>query len=69
MQHMRKPDLDPNERQAALAGGDAAGAYLDGIGKTDLAAMTEAEWGEFCGRLFAGACDALRKAADDEVPF
>jgi hypothetical protein len=66
---MRKPDFAPDERAAALAGGDAAGAYLESIGKTDLATMTGPEWAEFCARLAKGYCDALANAADDAVPF
>lgn len=66
---MRGEHLKPNEANAALAGGAAAGAYLDSIGKTDLATMTEAEWRTFCGELFRAACEDLRKQADDEIPF
>lgn len=58
-----------DERKAAVEGGNAGGAYLDGIGKTDLASLTEAEWAEFCTRVFVGTCDALRAQADDEIPF
>lgn len=61
--------LNLSEADAAEKGGEAAGAYLDEIGKTDLASLTLDEWREFCGRLFKGACDALTEAADAEVPF
>lgn len=61
--------LNHDETKAAIAGGDAGGAYLDQIGKTDLATMTADEWAEFCGRMFAGACAALKAMADDEIPF
>jgi hypothetical protein len=69
VQHLRKPDLMPDEKAAVAAGGEAAGAYLDRIGKTDLATLTEAQWGEFCGTLFKATCAAMRAAADDEIPF
>jgi hypothetical protein len=66
---MRGDHLKPDEAKAALKGGEAAGAYLDSIGKTDLAKMTEGEWRTFCGELFRGACEELRRQADDEIPF
>lgn len=66
---MKGPDITHNERAAAIAGGNAGGEYLDEIGKTDLASLSPEEWGEFCARLFAAACDALRAAADDDIPF
>jgi len=66
--HMTRK-LDPDETAAALKGGEAAGAYLDRIGKSDLAALSEREWAEFCGTLYAGACAELRRVADDAIPF
>lgn len=66
---MRGPNIVQNERSAAIKGGEAAGVYLEEIGKTDLADMTEGEWAEFCTRLYVAACDALREWADDSIPF
>ena len=67
---MRKPQpLDFNEKAACLAGGSAAGAYLESIRKTDLATMTEAEWSTFCETLFRETCNDLRRQADDIIPF
>lgn len=66
---MKHEPLTNDERKAAVEGGNVGGAYLDEIGKTDLASLTREEWAEFCGRLFQGACEALRAQADDEVPF
>ena len=37
-------DPTPNEHAAMAAGGDAAGAYLESLGKSDLAALTTPEW-------------------------
>ncbi len=44
--HRRRGMIDPtpNEIAAMRAGGQAAGEYLESIGKTDLAVLTEAEW-------------------------
>lgn len=64
-------------------GGQAAGAYLDEIGKTDLAYLTEDEWRRFCTTLvFYSLHAATERALDqyvtrlerervivDEVPF
>ena len=66
---MTKKPCDPDERTAALIGGNAGGEYLDKIGKTDLATMKPEEWEEFCARIFAATCDELRQRADDEIPF
>lgn len=68
MRNGAKP-LTIDERNAAVKGGEAAGAYLDQIGVFDLREMTDAQWLEFCGTLFRGACDALAEAADDAIPF
>lgn len=67
--HMIRPSLAPNEEAAVREGGAAAGSYLESIGKTDLARLTEAEWRAFCATLFGATCEAMRKAADDEIPF
>lgn len=66
---MRPADFSQNEREAVLEGGGAGGEYLDKIGKTDLATLTEAEWTTFCVAVVKGYTDALRKAADDQIPF
>jgi len=64
-----QPKMEQFEREAAAEGGNAGGQYLDRIGKTDLASLTREEWEEFCALIFIGACDALRKRADDDIPF
>lgn len=66
---MTKKPVKPDERTAAKIGGNAGGAYLDGIGKTDLASLTEDEWTEFCVRVFQGTCEELKRRANDEIPF
>lgn len=64
-----QPKMEQYERDAAAEGGNAGGAYLDRIGKTDLASLTRDEWVEFCSLIFTGAAEALRKRADDTIPF
>ena len=66
---MRPHKLDFNEKAAALKGGEAAGAYLESIGKTDLASLTAPEWATLCETVFLEACADLRRQADDCIPF
>lgn len=63
------PMTSAHERAAIIVGGDAAGGYLDRLGKTDLATMTEEEWREFCKVLFEATCAEMKRVADDEIPF
>jgi hypothetical protein len=62
-------ELRQIEKDAVRAGGEAAGGYLDSIGKTDLAQLTAAEWQAFCEALFKGATDDLRRQATSDIPF
>lgn len=66
---MKHQPQDHNEKQAISAGGAAAGAYLDRIGKSDLSALTPAEWEAFCSVLFTETCADLRRQADDWIPW
>lgn len=66
---LNRGDLRPNERKAVQTAGNAAGAYLERIGKFDLRTLTEEEWITFCGTVFSEACAALKTQADDEIPF
>ena len=56
-------DPTPNETAAMIAGGKAGGEYLESIGKTDLVALTEAEWDTFVVAIVTGYCDHLRELA------
>lgn len=58
-----------DEADAVATGGQAAGDYLDRIGKTDLATLTRDEWHEFCKIMFETACEHLRSQAEEWVPF
>ena len=72
-------DPSPNETEAMQFGGQMGGEYLESIGKTDLATLTETEWDRFIDAVVTGYCDHLRElAASDrarldamtaEVPF
>jgi hypothetical protein len=60
-----------SEKAAIEAGGQAGGEYLDSIGKFSLDQLSAAEYGEFCSRVFFGACKELQEIAalDTEVPY
>ncbi|MCL7466075.1 DUF6511 domain-containing protein [Phaeovulum sp. NW3] len=72
-------DPTPNEAVAMTVGGQMGGEYLESIGKSDLATLTETEWDRFIDAVVTGYCDHLRElAAKDrkrldamtpEVPF
>jgi len=62
--------LDAYEIGSALEAGKLAGAYLDEIGKTDLAALSGDEWREFLRRLFVSFEQTMRrKILENEAPF
>ena len=56
-------DPTPNETAAMVEGGRAGGAYLDGLGRTDLALLAECEWDTFVEVIVTGYCDHLRELA------
>jgi len=72
-------DPTPNETEAMSVGGQQGGAYLESLGKSDLATLSETEWDRFIDAVVTGYCDHLRElAARDrgrldamtpEVPF
>jgi hypothetical protein len=67
--HRKKIELTRDESAAALAGGKAAGAWLEQLGRTDMARLSRVEWAEFCERLTRGYLEALQRQADAQVPF
>ena len=56
-------DPTPNERAAMAAGGDAAGAYLENLGRSDLATLSQPEWRQLIEIVVTGYCDTLRGLA------
>jgi hypothetical protein len=62
--------LDAYEIGAVLEAGRYAGAYLDQLGKTDLAQLDAGEWREFLYLIVTGYEQALRrKILNGESPF
>lgn len=68
--HMPRKELDLFEQQAMGEAGDAAGAYLDSIGRTDLAALDQVQWVTFCKTMITTFGTALEKRLQStEAPF
>jgi hypothetical protein len=68
--HMPDQLLDAYEIGAALEAGAESGAFLEQIGKTDLALLTASEWRELLRRMFTGFERVMRrKILNDEAPF
>jgi hypothetical protein len=59
-------DPTPNEHAAMAAGGDAAGGYLESIGKSDLATLSPTEWRQMIKIVVTGYCDTLRELAGQD---
>ena len=53
--------VDPNPYELAAMGqaGACAGAYIDALGRTDMAAWSEADWTAFIEVICGGYVDAL----------
>jgi hypothetical protein len=71
-------DPTPNEQAAMAHAGDMAGAYLDSLGRTDLATLSVAERQMLIEVVVTGYCDRLRELVGrdqgridgmTEVPF
>lgn len=61
--------LNVDEKRAVNTASPAIGEWLDTLGKTDLAQMTEAEWLGFLTHVYASICAEVRKIWENEVPF
>ena len=66
---MKQDKFSRIESLAAGKGGDEGGAFLDTIGKSDLATLSPDEWFEFCRRIVAGYRKALVADLKGEAPF
>ncbi len=53
--------VDPNEHELAAMrrAGDAAGEFIDALGRTDMAAWSPAEWVSFVETLCGAYVDSL----------
>jgi hypothetical protein len=58
---MPQETLNAYEIGAALEAGNAGGAFLDEIGKTDLETLDGNEWREFLRRVITGFEQTMRQ--------
>lgn len=62
--------LNHFEKQALAAASDKAGAFLEAVGKTDLATMSQQEWQQLLATVFVAATAEIQRLTDeDAVPF
>lgn len=63
--------IDPNKHEvnALAAASVMGGAYVESIGKTDLATWQEAEWAELVEVIVTAYQDHLQNAYADDPPF
>ena len=63
--------IDPNthELNALAAAGAEGGAYVESLGKTDLALFTAQEWSTLIEVIVTAFQDHLREAYADDPPF
>lgn len=54
---------------ATIEGGNQGGEYLESIGKFNLEALSEEEWGDFCRKIVGGYREALQGIVEKEAPF
>jgi len=54
-------DVTPNEQAAMDNGSRLAGEYMDHLGKTDLATMTDEEWKMIVECIVTGYVDSMQK--------
>jgi len=66
-------DKDDDERAALQEAGQEAGAFVESLGRTDLAAWASQEWATLVEVIVTAYQDALACArariADDDIPF
>lgn len=63
--------INPNihETNALADASTQGGAYVESLGKTDLAAWTPEEWSALIDVIVTGFQDSLRTAYADDPPF
>jgi len=61
--------LNMDEKKAIFDSSAKIGEYLERIGKTDLATMTEAEWLGFIGHAYICVTDEVRRTWEKDIPF
>jgi hypothetical protein len=69
--NMALTTLTNDEFDSIMAASPEIGAYLERIGKSDLAAMSQVEWLDFLAHAYSTICELNRAKwqAADAVPF
>lgn len=62
-------DPNPHELNALAAASAEGGAYVESLGKTDLARFTAQEWATLIEVIVTAFQDHLREAYADDPPF
>lgn len=62
-------DPNPHELNALAAASAEGGAYVESLGKTDLARFTAQEWDTLVEVIVTAFQDHLREAYADDPPF
>jgi hypothetical protein len=62
---LTKKQFDIYETHAMQKGGEAAGAYLDSIGQTDLAELNQFQFVGFFAKFMGGYEDAMKTAFEE----
>ena len=67
----RKGQMKANidEQRAITAASPAIGAFLEDLGKSDLAVLTQQEWLAFLTHAYVTVCAEVSKIWENEVPF
>ncbi len=67
----RKGQMKANidEQRAIAATSPAIGAFLENLGKSDLAVLTPQEWLAFLTHAYVTVCAEVSKIWENEVPF
>tara|TARA_R110000851_G_scaffold182721_1_gene331828 strand:- start:10312 stop:10653 length:342 start_codon:yes stop_codon:yes gene_type:complete len=72
-QGMIMSDATANETEAVMNGGAMGGEYLDWLGKTNLAALSQDEWKQFLFCVVGGYVEKIATNTyllnDDDIPF
>lgn len=67
VEQLSKKKFDIYETEALQAGGEAAGAYIDSLGHTDLARLDQATFLCFFAKFMSGYEDKMKKVFAEEI--
>lgn len=62
-------DPNPHELNALAAASAEGGAYVESLGKTDLARFTAQEWDTLVEVIVTAYLDSLHRAYGEDPPF